>query len=101
MARQDVIDAQVAAIQSAELAALQAGIGAGYDAGLADGQIAAGVSPAQEAIDIQAAVAAAVAPLNNQLALLQADDSAKAQVLATVQSLQQQLAALFPAPPSS
>lgn len=67
-----------------------------YDAGFADG-VASVQSPtgdvtaAQEAIDIAAAVAAAVAPLNDQISALgvakAAEDALLAQVKASVQSL--------------
>jgi hypothetical protein len=72
-----------------------------YDAGFADG-VASVASPtgdvtaAQEQLDIQAAVATAVAPLNSQISALQLAKSTEDQLLASVQSAAEALVALFP-----
>ena len=78
-----------------------------YDAGFNDG-VASVASPtgdvtaAQEAIDIAAAVASAVKPLNDQIASLQLAKSSEDALLASVQSAANSLVALFaPAPAKS
>ncbi len=62
------------------------------DAVPADG----GVSPAQEAADIAVAIAAAVKPLNDQIAALQLAKESEDALLASVQVAAKSLAALFP-----
>ncbi len=66
MAKQDVVAAQKAAVVAGQDAALDAGLGACYDAGAASG--GGGFSQS----DIDAAVKAAVDPLNVQIAAVQA-----------------------------
>lgn len=56
------------------------------------------VTAAQEQIDIAAAVASAVAPLNAQISSLQLSVSQEQALLASVQVLAGQLVALFPVP---
>lgn len=71
-----------------------------YDSGFADG-VASVQSPtgdvtsAQEQIDIQAAIAAAVQPLNDQISSLQLAKGKEDVLLASVQSAAAALAALF------
>lgn len=72
-----------------------------YQAGFADG-VASVQSPngdvtqAQEQLDIQAAVASAVQPLNDQISALQLAKGQEDQLLASVQSAAASLVALFP-----
>lgn len=89
-----------------DLTALDSAGTAIYNQGVADGVASVSsptgdVTAAQEQIDIAAAVASAIAPLNTQIASLQADDGAKTALLASVQTAAQSLVALFSAPASS
>jgi hypothetical protein len=67
MAKADVVAAQLAVIQAAEVQAISEGLGACYDQGVADQVPSGGASQA----DIDAAVKAATDPLNEQVASLQ------------------------------
>lgn len=72
-----------------------------YDAGFADG-VASVQSPngdvtqAQEQLDIQAAVAVAIQPLNDQISALQLAKQQEDALLASVQVAAQALVAMFP-----
>lgn len=76
-----------------------------YQAGFADG-VASVASPtgdvtaAQEALDISAAVASAIAPLNSQISSMSLAKQQEDALLASVQSAAQALVALFPAAPA-
>lgn len=63
MAKADVVAAQLALVQAAEVQALTDSLGACFDSGEADGN-----GPGFTQADIDAAVASAVAPLNAQVA---------------------------------
>lgn len=76
MAKADVVAAQLAAIQSAETAAITAGLGSCYDQGAVDG--AASAPGGFNQSDLDNAVAVAVAPLNAQITQLQAQDQTDA-----------------------
>jgi DNA repair ATPase RecN len=78
MAKADVVAAQKAAILAGEDAALQAGLEAVYDLAIAEAPAGGGFS--QE--DMDAAVKAAVDPLMQQVADLQAKDDADLKALA-------------------
>ena len=73
-----------------------------YNAGFADGVASVGssgsgeVTTAQEQIDIAAAVASAIAPLNTQITAMQLAKSQEDQLLASVQTAAQAVLALFP-----
>lgn len=87
MAKEDVVATQKAAILSGQDAALESGLGAAFDAGEADGN-----GPGFTQADIDAAVAAAVDPLNAQiaadaLALSDAQAAADASLAAVNQAL--------------
>lgn len=75
-----------------------------YQSGFSDGVASVSsptgdVTAAQEQIDIAAAVASAVAPLNAQISALQLTNNQEAALLASVQSAATALLALFsPAP---
>ena len=77
-----------------------------YNSAFADG-VASVTSPtgdvtaAQEQIDIAAAVASAVAPLNAQITALQLTTAQQTALLASVQTAATALVALFTAPPAS
>jgi hypothetical protein len=75
MGKVDVVAAQLAAVQQGQTDVLSQALGACFDAGEADGN-----GPGFTQADIDAAVAAAVAPLNDQVAALQAQDAADVQV---------------------
>lgn len=83
MALQDTVTAQLAAIQSGEQAVLTAAITQAFNDGVSSVASPTGdVTAAQEAIDI----AAAVAPLNTQIASLQAQDAIDAGNASTAQA---------------
>lgn len=72
-----------------------------YNTGFADGVASVGsptgdVTAAQEQLDIAAAVAAAVAPLNSQISALQLSVTQEQTLLASVESAAQALVLLFP-----
>ncbi len=89
--------------QADALAAQAVADGVLYQAGFSDG-VASVASPtgdvtaAQEALDIAAAVAAATAPLNAQVAALQLGATQEAALLASVQAAAQSLVALLNPP---
>lgn len=98
MALADTVSAQIAAIQSGEQAVLTAAITQAFNDGEAQGSTG-GISAAQEASDIAAAVSSAVAPLNTQISSMQLAKSQEDALLASVQSAAQSLVALLaPAP---
>jgi hypothetical protein len=103
MALADTVAAQLSAIQSGEQAVLTAALTQAFNDGASSVPSANGdVTAAQEAIDIQAAVTTAVAPLNSQIAALQLTVSQEQALLSQVQaSCQAIVAALaLPAPPA-
>lgn len=80
------------------LAAQAVADGTLYDAGFADGVASitgGGVSAAQEQADIAAAVAAAVQPLNDQVAAMQLDQSKEDALLASIKAAALSLSALL------
>lgn len=92
----DAIAAFDSSIQSAKIALFQAGVASVPS----DGSTPVGISPAQEASDIQVAVAAAVAPLNDQISAMQLTATQESTLLASAQLAAQNLVALFtPAAP--
>lgn len=70
-----------------------------YDTAFADGiasvSTPGGISPDQEKADIDAAVAAAVQPLNDQIAALQLSKDSEDALLAQVKASAQAVVALF------
>lgn len=68
MAKADVVAAQLQAVQSAEAQAVSDGLSACYDQGVADQLAAGGGSGQFSQSDIDAAVKAAVDPLNAEIA---------------------------------
>lgn len=106
MAKAEVVQAQMTAIQAAESAALQAGLEACYDQGVADAGVPAPVAGAFTQGDIDAAVAAAkaadaqamsdaVAAVQAQLDAETAKDAADVAALAAVQAKLDQIKALL------
>ena len=88
---------------AAGLAAIQAGMSAALGQCYADGvasvpPIVGEVTAAQEALDIAAAVKAAVDPLNASIAAMQLDKQKEDALLASVQSAAQALVALISPP---
>ena len=83
MAKSDTVATQLAAIQTAETQAITDGLGACYDQGEVDQKASDGTLTQA---DLDAAVAAAVAPLNTQIATLTAQDAADVQALADAQA---------------
>jgi hypothetical protein len=83
MAKQDVVSAQLAAIQSAEVQAITDGLGACYDQGAVDQKASDGTLTQD---DLDAAVKAATDPLNSQISALQTKDAADVQALADAQA---------------
>ena len=83
MAKSDTVATQLAAIQTAETQAITDGLGACYDQGAVDQKASDGTLTQA---DLDAAVAAAVAPLNTQIATLTAQDAADVQALADAQA---------------
>lgn len=93
---QDTITAQLAALT----APLTASITQAFNDGVASVSSPTGdVTQAQEQIDIAAAVAAAIGPLNDQITALQLAKSTEDALLASVQAAINGLAALL-APPA-
>lgn len=83
MAKEDVVAAQLVAIQAAETQAISAGLGACYDQGALDQKASDGTLSQG---DLDAAVAAAVAPLNDQISALTAQDASDKQALVDAQA---------------
>ena len=98
MAVADTITTQLAAIQSGEQAVLTAALTQAFNDGAAS-VAAGGITPAQEQLDIAAAVSSAVAPLNSQISSLQLSVSQEQALLASVQSAVAALLALINPPP--
>lgn len=92
MAKADVVAAQLQAIQSAEVQALTAGLGACYDQGMAD---AGGQPGTFTQADIDKAVKAATDPLNAQIASdAQALSDAQAKAASDLAAVQASLTAM-------
>lgn len=72
MVKADVVAAAVISIQGAQSQALSDGLGAVYDQGAVDQKASDGTLTQA---DLDAAIAAAVGPLNSQIAALQAQDA--------------------------
>jgi hypothetical protein len=120
MAKSDVVQAQLAAIQQAQIDAIVAGLGAAYDAGMADVAPAqpgftqadldkavadAKAADAQVLADAQAKAVADMAALQGQFDSLSSKEAGENKIIvglqgsiATLQSSLQALAALIPAP---
>lgn len=107
MARQDVIQQQLAAVQTSETQALTDALGAAYDQGATDQKASDGTLTQA---DLDAAVAAAVDPLNQQIAAFPAQQAAAVsaaldQAVGVVQSeetdLESKIQALKPSAPAS
>ncbi len=86
MSKVDLVVAQKAAILAGEDAALQSGLEVMYDGAFSEGVASVPPADADEQAKIDAAVAAAVGPLNVQLAALQAKDDADVASLAAGQA---------------
>ncbi len=83
MAKADVVQAQLAAIQTAETQAITDGLGACYDQGAVDQKASDGTLTQA---DLDAAVKAATDPLNAQIATLQGEVTSEAQALTDAQA---------------
>ncbi len=118
--KQDVVDAGVAAVQAAEVAALKEQLGLAYDSGVSDAQggglSQADVDAAVQAVkdadaaileaakaDFQAQLSAVQQALSDMTAKEQLEEAAVADVKAKIDSVQEAFdkikAFLFPAPP--
>lgn len=76
MSKEEIVAAQKSAIIMGQDAALQVGLEAVYDGAFSEGAASVPPADADEQAKIDAAVAAAVGPLNQQIADLQAKDEA-------------------------
>lgn len=94
MAKLDVVQAQLQVIQAAEVQALTDGLGACYDQGMAN---AGGTPGTFTQADIDAAVSAAVGPLNDQILGLTAQDQADQASLQDAQAAMSDLQSKFDA----
>lgn len=97
MGKAELISAAVLSIQGAQTQALSDGLGGVYDAGLADGVASVPPPDADEQAKIDAAVATAVAPLNQQISDLTAKDAGDVQALSDAQAAMADLQSKFDA----